>query len=49
MPFADPTSLRRELAARLLNRPFTVKFWDGTVLPATADEGLGIDGGATAG
>jgi cyclopropane-fatty-acyl-phospholipid synthase len=39
MPFADPTSLRRELAARLPDRPFTVKFWDGTVLPATADEG----------
>jgi cyclopropane-fatty-acyl-phospholipid synthase len=39
MPFADPTSLRRELAARLPDRPFTVKFWDGTVLPATGDEG----------
>src|SRR6201994_1682534 len=39
MPFADPTSLRRELAARLPDRPFTIKFWDGTVLPATAGEG----------
>ncbi|HEY2053906.1 MAG TPA: cyclopropane-fatty-acyl-phospholipid synthase family protein [Solirubrobacterales bacterium] len=39
MPFADPTSLRRELAARLPNRPFTIEFWDGTVLPATAGEG----------
>ena len=24
MPFADPTSLRRELAARLPDRPFTI-------------------------
>jgi cyclopropane-fatty-acyl-phospholipid synthase len=39
MPFADPTSLRRELAARLPDRPFTIEFWDGTVLPATAGEG----------
>jgi cyclopropane-fatty-acyl-phospholipid synthase len=39
MPFADPTSLRRELAARLPDRPFTIEFWDGTSLPATAGEG----------
>src|SRR6201994_2033425 len=39
MPFADPTSLRRELAARLPDRPFPARFWDGTVLPATAGEG----------
>jgi cyclopropane-fatty-acyl-phospholipid synthase len=39
MPFADPTPLRRELAARLPDRPFTIDFWDGTTLPATADGG----------
>jgi cyclopropane-fatty-acyl-phospholipid synthase len=39
MPFADPTPLRRELAARLPDRPFTIEFWDGTTLPATAGEG----------
>jgi cyclopropane-fatty-acyl-phospholipid synthase len=39
MPFADPTTLRRELATRVPDRPFTVKFWDGTELPATADGG----------
>jgi cyclopropane-fatty-acyl-phospholipid synthase len=39
MPFADPTHLRRELAARLPDRPFTIEFWDGTRLPATAGEG----------
>jgi cyclopropane-fatty-acyl-phospholipid synthase len=39
MPFADPAPLRRELAARLPERPFTVRFWDGSVLPATAGEG----------
>ena len=27
--------LRRELAAALPERPFTVAFWDGTELPAT--------------
>jgi cyclopropane-fatty-acyl-phospholipid synthase len=39
MPFADPAPLRREIAARIPDRPFTVKFWDGTSLPATAGEG----------
>src|ERR1700743_633757 len=39
MPFADPAPMRRELAARLPDRPFTIKFWDGTVLPATSGEG----------
>src|SRR6201996_5840049 len=39
MPFADPSQLRRELAARIPDRPFTVCFWDGTVLPATSGEG----------
>src|ERR1700712_4906488 len=39
MPFANTTPLRREIAARIPDRPFTVKFWDGTELPATAGEG----------
>src|ERR1700753_4100725 len=39
MPFADPSVLRRELAARIPARPFTARFWDATVLPATAGEG----------
>jgi cyclopropane-fatty-acyl-phospholipid synthase len=39
MPFADPSQLRRELAARVPDRPFTVRFWDGTVLPATSGGG----------
>src|ERR1700733_14813042 len=39
MPFSDPAPLRRELAARLPARPFTIEFWDGTSLPATADGG----------
>ncbi|MBN9621888.1 MAG: class I SAM-dependent methyltransferase, partial [Actinobacteria bacterium] len=38
MPFANTAPLRRELAARIPDRPFTVRFWDGTSLPATAGE-----------
>jgi hypothetical protein len=29
--------LRREIARALPERPFALRFWDGTVLPATAD------------
>src|ERR1700753_4448924 len=36
MPFANTTPLRREIAARIPDRPFTVRFWDGTPLPPTA-------------
>jgi len=39
MPFANTTPLRREIAGRIPDRPFTVRFWDGTTLPATAGEG----------
>jgi cyclopropane-fatty-acyl-phospholipid synthase len=39
MPFANTTPLRREIAARIPDRPFTVRFWDGTSLPATVGEG----------
>ncbi|MBS1885768.1 MAG: class I SAM-dependent methyltransferase [Actinobacteria bacterium] len=39
MPFATTAPLRREIAARIPDRPFTVVFWDGSELPATAGEG----------
>jgi cyclopropane-fatty-acyl-phospholipid synthase len=39
MPFATTAPLRREIAARIPERPFTVRFWDGTSLPATAGGG----------
>ncbi|HVS99667.1 MAG TPA: cyclopropane-fatty-acyl-phospholipid synthase family protein [Solirubrobacterales bacterium] len=39
MPFASTAPLRREIAQRVPDRPFTVRFWDGTSLPATAGEG----------
>jgi cyclopropane-fatty-acyl-phospholipid synthase len=39
MPFAKTEPLRRELAAALPERPFTVHFWDGTVLPPTSGNG----------
>jgi cyclopropane-fatty-acyl-phospholipid synthase len=41
MPFATTAPLRRELAARIPDRPFTVRFWDGTDRPATAGNGDG--------
>jgi cyclopropane-fatty-acyl-phospholipid synthase len=43
MPFAKTDPLRRELAAALPRRGFTVRFWDGTELPAT--KGGGADAG----
>ncbi|HEX5712794.1 MAG TPA: cyclopropane-fatty-acyl-phospholipid synthase family protein [Solirubrobacterales bacterium] len=39
MAFADPGRLRRELEARIPERPFTVEFWDGTRVPATTSDG----------
>ncbi len=39
MPFAQTEPLRRELARALPERPFALRFWDGTELPATAPEG----------
>jgi cyclopropane-fatty-acyl-phospholipid synthase len=39
VPFANPAALRDEIAARLPERPFTVEFWDGVALPATAGDG----------
>jgi cyclopropane-fatty-acyl-phospholipid synthase len=38
MPFAQPAPLRRLLAETLPDRPFTLRFWDGSELPATAPE-----------
>jgi cyclopropane-fatty-acyl-phospholipid synthase len=37
MAFARTGPLRRELAAALQQRPFTVSFWDGTTVPGTGD------------
>jgi cyclopropane-fatty-acyl-phospholipid synthase len=45
MPFAKTEPLRRELATALPERRFTVRFWDGTVLPST--DGNGNGGGPT--
>ncbi len=39
MPFASTATLRREIEARLPDRPFTVAFWDGTRVPATSEGG----------
>jgi cyclopropane-fatty-acyl-phospholipid synthase len=39
MPFANTAPLRREIEARLPERPFTIEFWDGTRVPATAGGG----------
>ena len=39
MPFAQTGPLRTELASALPERPFSVRFWDGSVLPATGSGG----------
>ena len=39
MPFARTAPLRREIERRIPERPFTVEFWDGTRLPASASDG----------
>ncbi len=39
MAFADTGRLRREIEARVPERPFTVEFWDGTRLPSTSGDG----------
>jgi cyclopropane-fatty-acyl-phospholipid synthase len=44
MPFANTEPLRRELAHALPERGFTVRFWDGTELPATTAAGNGLTG-----
>jgi cyclopropane-fatty-acyl-phospholipid synthase len=39
MPFARTEPLRREIEARVPQRPFAVEFWDGTRLPSTEGDG----------
>ena len=39
MAFADTGRLRREIEARIPQRPFAVEFWDGTRLPSTSGDG----------
>jgi len=39
MAFANTAPLRREIEARLPERPFVVEFWDGTKLSSTSGEG----------
>ena len=39
MRFARSGPLRRQLARELPVRPFALRFWDGTLLPATAADG----------
>ena len=39
MPFATTAPLRREIEARLPDRPFSVEFWDGTRVAATSEGG----------
>jgi cyclopropane-fatty-acyl-phospholipid synthase len=39
VPFARTEPLRRELAAAFPERPFALRFWDGTELPATSPDG----------
>jgi cyclopropane-fatty-acyl-phospholipid synthase len=39
VPFANPEPLRRELAQALPDRPFALRFWDGSELPPTIPGG----------
>jgi cyclopropane-fatty-acyl-phospholipid synthase len=39
VPFANTAPLRREIATRLPERPFTIEFWDGSEVPSTSGEG----------
>jgi cyclopropane-fatty-acyl-phospholipid synthase len=39
MAFADTGRLRREIEARIPERPFAVEFWDGARLPSTSGDG----------
>ncbi len=39
MAFSSTAPLRREIEARIPDRPFTVEFWDGTRLPSTDGDG----------
>jgi cyclopropane-fatty-acyl-phospholipid synthase len=39
VPFANTAPLRREIATRLPERPFTIEFWDGSKVPSTSGNG----------
>jgi cyclopropane-fatty-acyl-phospholipid synthase len=39
LAFARTAPLRREIQAALPRRPFTLRFWDGTIVPATEPDG----------
>jgi cyclopropane-fatty-acyl-phospholipid synthase len=39
MAFANTAPLRREIEARIPERPFTVEFWDGSSIPSTSGNG----------
>jgi len=39
MPFASTAPLRREIEARIPDRPFAIEFWDGTRLPGSDGAG----------
>src|SRR5215207_7507062 len=39
MPFANTAPLRKEIATRLPERPFSIEFWDGSSLPSTSEDG----------
>jgi cyclopropane-fatty-acyl-phospholipid synthase len=41
VPFARTAPLRTQLETALPERPFTLRFWDGTELPATSSNGSG--------
>src|SRR3954462_13088304 len=39
MPFANTAPLRREIEPRPPERPFTIEFWDGSVVASTSGDG----------
>jgi len=39
LAFSNPAPLRREIEARIPERPFAIEFWDGTRLPASSGDG----------
>src|SRR3954462_15751999 len=39
MPLANTAPLRREIEARLPERPFSIEFWDGSKVPSTSGGG----------
>src|SRR5215212_5062023 len=39
MPLANTAPLRREIATRLPERPFTIEFWDGSRVASTSGDG----------